>query len=181
MPLCRICTNRVTPVAPPCAGLCISTPNEREKQDMPMFIDLTGQKFGRLTVLYRGANTSRAIAWICNCSCSLHALASVTSPVEKITVRGVCLRNGTTRSCGCLRAEKARSRGIDLTGRTVHSWRVLQSASNRGLHRYWLCQCVCQKGTVREVSGASLLSGRSRSCGCLRVKKISPVELPLAA
>ncbi len=31
--------------------------------------DLTGQKFGRLTVLYRTENKSKMTRWVCECEC----------------------------------------------------------------------------------------------------------------
>lgn len=63
---------------------------------MPVEInDLTGQSFGRLVVLGRPANERKHGArFVVKCSCGN----------EKI-VRSQHLRNGTTKSCGCLRAE----------------------------------------------------------------------------
>lgn len=58
-------------------------------------IDLTGQKFGRLTVLERAENAKNGSAqWKCRCECGNIAI-----------VRSDSLRSGTIRSCGCLRAE----------------------------------------------------------------------------
>lgn len=107
---------------------------------MANFIDLTGQRFGRLTVLYRGLSMIRCITWLCQCDCS---------PEGKIHVRGAALRNGTTKSCGCLRAEKTKSRGFDLTDMVFGYWKVLGQAPTRGLARYWLCECLCEKHTQR--------------------------------
>jgi len=61
-------------------------------------IDLTGQKFGRLTVLGRtDQHKSGNIIWACRCDCGQeHGVVSTS------------LRSGRTRSCGCLRSEKAR-------------------------------------------------------------------------
>ena len=36
---------------------------------MPKFIDLTGQKFGRLTVIDRAPNKNSRTAWNCLCDC----------------------------------------------------------------------------------------------------------------
>lgn len=60
-----------------------------------MFIDLTGQKFGRLTVIGRVKNSKGGTArWLCKCGCGN----------EKI-VRSDSLKNKHTRSCGCLHEE----------------------------------------------------------------------------
>lgn len=59
--------------------------------------DLTGQKFGRLTVLYRGENNKHHKAqWWCKCDCG--------NP-ELVLVIGCHLTNGNTKSCGCYSSE----------------------------------------------------------------------------
>ncbi len=60
---------------------------------MPQALDLIGVTFGRLTAIKRSNNRGPAgeILWICQCSCN-----------KKIEVRTASLRNGKTRSCGCL-------------------------------------------------------------------------------
>lgn len=58
---------------------------------MSNFIDLTGQRFGRLTVISRAENNAQNKAmWNVRCDCG----------VEKIVSRAN-LRNGTIVSCGC--------------------------------------------------------------------------------
>ena len=64
------------------------------------FIDLTGKKFGRLIVIKRVDNDKwRNTRWLCKCDCE----------VEKI-VYGRSLREGDTKSCGCLQREIARDK-----------------------------------------------------------------------
>lgn len=71
------------------------------------FIDMTGQKFGRLTVVRRGENQGLKVRWLCVCECGGSTLAQ----------RGN-LMSGITKSCGCLRREVAadRSRSHGMTG-----------------------------------------------------------------
>lgn len=57
-------------------------------------IDLTGQKFGRLTVISVAPNHSGRCAWNCVCDCGN----------EKI-IRSEDLRGGKTKSCGCLKRD----------------------------------------------------------------------------
>lgn len=59
-------------------------------------IDLAGKTFGRWTVIELAPSTPRNAKWLCRCSCGN----------EKI-VRAATLRNGESKSCGCLRAEMA--------------------------------------------------------------------------
>lgn len=57
--------------------------------------NITGCVFGRLTVIKQvGRNSGRAAIWECLCSCGV---------IKNITAG--TLRNGTTKSCGCLRQE----------------------------------------------------------------------------
>jgi len=71
---------------------------------MPAFKDLTGQKFGRLTVIRRVENNKHnQIQWLCRCDCD----------EKEVTIRGCELRTGNTKSCGCL---LKRYNTYDLTG-----------------------------------------------------------------
>lgn len=55
-------------------------------------VDLTGKKFGRLTVIERSENASDGkVAWLCQCDCGNRAI-----------VRGGDLKQGRVKSCGCL-------------------------------------------------------------------------------
>lgn len=57
--------------------------------------DLTGQKFGRLTVIERVENKGKQTCWKCQCECG-----------NEVIVQGNNLKNGHTVSCGCFRREK---------------------------------------------------------------------------
>ena len=59
-------------------------------------MDLTGRRFGRLTVIERGPDKidlsgHHRVQWNCRCDCG-----------NEITVRGDVLRRGDVKSCGCL-------------------------------------------------------------------------------
>lgn len=57
--------------------------------------DMTGRKFGRLTVIKRAPSAkSGNIRWFCSCECG-----------NETIVYGSHLRNGNTKSCGCLERE----------------------------------------------------------------------------
>lgn len=56
---------------------------------MAKFIDLTGQRFGRLTVIERDTSRTDRVYWWCRCDCG-----NITSVVARD------LRNGKTKSCG---------------------------------------------------------------------------------
>lgn len=60
---------------------------------MGKFIDMTGQVFGRLTVLKKVGNINGKATWLCECECG-----------SQTVVRGDSLRTGNTQSCGCVRS-----------------------------------------------------------------------------
>lgn len=64
----------------------------RERAWHPPVIDMTGQRFSRLVVVRQSPLWRHGCAqWECLCDCG-----------ERVTVNGHTLRNGNTRSCGCL-------------------------------------------------------------------------------
>lgn len=59
---------------------------------MGKFIDITGEKYGLLTVVKRVENDARGNPqWLCLCDCE-----------NQVVVRGYNLKNKNTSSCGCL-------------------------------------------------------------------------------
>jgi hypothetical protein len=84
---------------------------------MPDLIDLTGQIFGRLVVLRRGASAGKEVRWECRCECG-----------AKCICHSAALRKGRTRSCGCLQREVAgrtgRTHGMCGTGE-YQTWRAM--------------------------------------------------------
>lgn len=56
----------------------------------------------------------------------------------------------------------------DIVGQIFGRWTVLSLYTDGNYdHRRWLCQCNCNKHTIRDVSESSLKRGSSKSCGCL--------------
>ena len=117
---------------------------------MGKFIDLTGQRFGNLTVIKKSDNKSNTgmIKWVCRCDCG-----NITE------VTGGNLKSGHSKSCGC-------SHRYDLSGKKFGKWTVLEKSDVRNGIIYWLCRCDC--GTIKEVRTSILLNGQSQSCGCDR-------------
>jgi len=65
-------------------------------------IELTGQQFGRLTVLHSAGSCNGRAYWFCQCSCGAQKAVSSSS-----------LRRGSTRSCGCLVVDTSRTKAIN--------------------------------------------------------------------
>ena len=94
---------------------------------MAQFKDLTGQVFGRWTVLDRAANRLMAkkmhVIWRCQCQCGTIR-----------EVMGRALKNGQSKSCGCYMVEcvKARTRKDGTAFRNVMRG-CIRGAQDRGL------------------------------------------------
>ena len=95
--------------------------------------DLTGQRFGRLTVIYRsGSNRQGLATWFCQCDCG-----------RTCVIAGAAMRKGNTKSCGCLHDEEAKERrtthGKSDT-RLNHIWSAMKqrcyNPSNKNYNRY---------------------------------------------
>ncbi len=55
---------------------------------------------------------------------------------------------------------------IDLTGKKFGKLTAIERINKKGKEWVWKCKCDC--GNECEVIGASLRSGRTKSCGCLK-------------
>ena len=85
---------------------------------MPLIIDLTNQKFGRLRVLRLSRQQHHRLkSWVCRCDCG-----------NRRIVRGDHLRDGTQVSCGCFRVENTgnhkRTHGLTDT-RMYRCWSAM--------------------------------------------------------
>lgn len=97
---------------------------------MSKFIDLTGERFGRLVVLrYVGKNHRGRIQWLCECDCG-----------NEKTIVGHRLKSSDTKSCGCLRMEQLTKHGHSVRGKeskTYKSWEnMIQRCTNPKNKRY---------------------------------------------
>ena len=132
---------------------------------MPRYIDLTGNKYGRLTVLNKDneRKSNSGSYWVCQCDCG-----NIKS------VKSSSLRRGEIQSCGCLRNEKVAQSKKQQSENEMIGQRfgklVVQKRSDRkgsGGELYWICRCDC--GNIVEVRGHSLKrkdENKTVSCGC---------------
>jgi hypothetical protein len=93
-------------------------------------IDITGKRFGRITVLSFSRKTEkRQSMWLCLCDCG-----------EKKEISGNRLRSGKTQSCGCYRTEKQASRskthGLSYTDEYRIYKGILNRCYNRNVNAY---------------------------------------------
>lgn len=97
---------------------------------MSKFQDLTGQKFGRLTVLkFSHRGKFRQSFWVCKCDCG-----------SILIVRAGDLKNGHTKSCTCIQKEKVSKinfkHGMNKT-KMHNSWRGMRERCLNKNHTHY--------------------------------------------
>jgi len=149
---------------------CLTKVNPRQR-------DLSGQRFGSLTALNPtdDRDLKGTTIWKCRCDCGKETAVSLTQLVR-----------GEKKSCGCLekttenrdtqcQLEEANSSSggkrraaRELQGERFGELTVLEYAGKKNGQNYWHCRCDCGKETtVRE---NYLLTGKTKSYGCLQAK-----------
>lgn len=142
-------TNKLT------AGVLTDCGCSGEKKSGPRAAeDLTGRKFGELTVLRRVENKGSHTQWLCRCSCGkLHKALAFK------------LKQGKVKSCGCKQYDWFG--GINLAGRRFDRLVALYpvKVKHKGSSAMWHCKCDC--GNEVDAPAYGLLNGMIHSCGCL--------------
>lgn len=118
--------------------------------------NIIGQRFNRLVVIEDdGTRSSKGdIKWLCQCDCGnlYHAL-------------GYRLKNGLTKSCGCLNDEKKHERFKDLSSTETDNFKIIDRAYSKNQRVWWNCIC---KHCGNHIELHSNQIERYSSCGCKR-------------
>lgn len=107
---------------------------------MGKFIDLTGQRYGRLTVLKQSQPKHNRVAWWCKCDCGNTVVCTSND-----------LRCGKVESCGCLRKDNAASqayaagamRGVQLKkhgfsgSRLYNIWKAMRQRCTNPHNKFY--------------------------------------------
>lgn len=92
-----------------------------------MHIDLTGQRFGYLTVIGYAETRNKKAYWSCRCVCG-----------KTVTVQGAHLKRGATKSCGCKKREMEQAvhqtHGAASNGKLDRLYIVWRSMKDRCLN-----------------------------------------------
>jgi hypothetical protein len=114
---------------------------------------MIGQKFGRWEIIeYWGTDYYRHPYFLCICECG-----------ELRTVQKYYLQRGTSKSCGCLRAELYDG-GCAIGNRYGHL--VTIDRCRDGDDNKWICVCDC--GALTLTSTWHLKTYCTQSCRCSR-------------
>lgn len=115
---------------------------------MPAKLDLTNQKYERLTVLRESLiRLNNQTTWDCICDCGKEIQATTKQ-----------LRSGTKKSCGCIRRK-------NIIGQKYGKLTVIDYTNeNKHGSALWKCQCDC--GNITYATTEGLRTGDNVSCGC---------------
>jgi hypothetical protein len=109
--------------------------------------DITGQRFDKLVAIeyIKNDRYGKAI-WLFKCDCG--------DKIEKLSARVLAAKNN---SCGCSQLKVTENQRFG---------KLVAICSNDKNFERWICRCDC--GIEKEISKYDLLSGKSKSCGCVR-------------
>lgn len=139
------------------SGSTISCGCYNKEKNKKLIKDLTGKRFGKLTVIEKVDSKIKGIArWKCKCDCG---------NIVEVNGKDLRYKNGT-RSCGCLQKEAAQNNYIDITGEKYGRLTVVKKVGVKNGSVLWLCKCDC--GNYTEVTSNALRAHGTQSCGCLK-------------
>jgi len=117
-------------------------------------IDITNQRFGKLTAIAPAGHSKHGdVLWLCKCDCGNQKQATTAS-----------LRKGNVKSCGCLNQRPS------IAGQRFGRLTAIENHKNDKNETRWRCLCDCGKEV--SVYKNNLKSGKTRSCGCIRVERL---------
>jgi hypothetical protein len=112
--------------------------------------NLTGQVFGKLTVIKKAASKNGRTFWECICSCG-----------NKKDIRTSSLLGGTL-SCGCKNRQNFVGQKQNLL--TVIGSKIIDK-------KRLMLECRCDCGKITIVTPGKWLSGHTKSCGCYKISQ----------
>lgn len=112
--------------------------------------DMTGQKFGRWTVLERDGYKSGQAAWKCQCECGTIK-----------TIAGGELRRGKSKSCGCLRRDLGKAKAKFKPGDKIGELTIIEDTGERVKSGdiVWRCSCSCGNENYKIVTNELTRTG----------------------
>ena len=124
--------------------------------------DLTGQRFGKLTVMYEVERKNGRRYWHCKCDCG-----------NEKDIRMTSLTTGVSKGCGRVGCVK-KKHPEDIIGKTHGFLTVLGPVeADKPIGYNTLVRCRCKCGNMCVVKYENIIYEHTKSCGCLRVKDIA--------
>lgn len=126
--------------------------------------DLTGQRFGRLTVVeFALRPETNQSYWLCKCDCGK----------EKI-IKGDSLISNMSMSCGCFQKEAIKEytkKRANIKIGLKFNKLLIKNTFKKNNFTYAICRCDC--GNEKIILLTSVVNGRIKSCGCFKKESLS--------
>lgn len=129
---------------------------------MAKLIDLTNQKFDKLTIIEKAPSRARHVYWKCQCECG-----------NIIEISAESLRRNIPHDCGCVKSQKQKEKEQIkenklnyLVGKRFGKL-VVESRTEERQNGSIVWQCKCDCGNYKKVPTHLLQSNHTQSCGCL--------------
>lgn len=118
-------------------------PKERPIKRPSRTIDIKGQTYNHLEVLYYVGSKNKRSEWLCKCNnCGKYVIVDSHN-----------LRSGHTKSCGCLISEKLRK---DKVEKQYGYLKVLKYDCSKNESPYYIVECK-NCGRVYSANGSAIL------------------------
>ena len=132
---------------------------------MPRMLELTGQKFGKWTVLEKTNKRAKngKVIWKCQCECGNIGF-----------IDGTSLKSGNSKSCGKGSCHTGKPKGkgmVDLTNQRFDLLTVIKSTGRSDPKNGVIWECKCDCGNVCYKTTSSLHKSKINSCGCVQQSK----------
>lgn len=130
--------------------------------------DLSGNKFGNLTILHRSKNPMMRNHWMCECQCGNLQLIETQMILSGKTVScSKCKKSAKLQKQDkkqtAVNLKRLRKRGIDIAGKRFGCLVAVEIAQSSDGIRRWRCKCDC--GAEKTIVTAKLRNGSVQSCG----------------
>lgn len=113
---------------------------------------MSNKKYGSLTALQFVGNGKNGARWECLCDCG-----------KKKVVEGYLLRRGSVKTCGCGTGIKN-----EFVGKRFGKLFIVKKLAGIYKDRSLMWEAECDCGNIIKIASKYLLSGKTKSCGCLR-------------
>lgn len=129
--------------------------------------NIIGKRFGKLKVisdktnLYDSEYVTGQHTYLCVCDCG-KTVMKTDSYLRK--------KSGVIPSCGCVKQETLNPRIKNVVGMKYGRLTVLDDIPFSGVRKL---KCICDCGNVKYIAKRDVLSGHTKSCGCLQPEKAS--------
>lgn len=137
---------------------------------MAKLINLTGQKFDKVTVIKQAPSRNRHVYWECKCDCG-----------KICEISGESLRNPKIKqhNCGCVKQnQKQQKQQLKenkenwMVGKKFGKLLVLENLHKTATDKSRTWKCLCDCGNICQASTQALNSGHKQSCGCKKDTRI---------